>query len=351
MGFIRNILWNKNTVALQLLLFLMPHFIKAQKTDYKKLDYKEVDTWVRNLDTSKIDNHYLLAHTIEEKFIEKTERLRAIYVWMTENVSYDCIAYHNRKKLKAEPWEVYKYKRSICAGYANLFKELCELLSIECDVISGYALNDPKQTGKEFKKDNHAWNRVKLDDGKWYLIDATWGSGYTDEKVKKYTKEFNDYFYLTPPEQFILNHYPSKKKMQMLDKSVSKTTFINFPFASFGVFENKIKAFSPIKYCIKTKTNELIHFSYQTFDEQSIDSVKILLERGKEKSGWATDIVHEKREYYFDISFPEEGVFTMYIYLNDLLSFIYVLDIKKDESRSKQTEVVNDIEKHKIATN
>ena len=129
LGIINNTLSNRGLVALQLFLFLMPHFIMAQKTEYKKLDYKEVDNWVRNLDTSKIDNLYLLANMIEKKFTEKPEKLRAVYVWMAENVTYDCVGFHNRSKVKVQPWEVYKYKKSICAGYANLFKELCDPFS------------------------------------------------------------------------------------------------------------------------------------------------------------------------------------------------------------------------------
>lgn len=51
----------------------------------------------------------------------------------------------------------------VCEGYAKAFKILCRQFGIECALIIGRA-------GGE----NHMWNYVKMDDGKWYLVDTTW---------------------------------------------------------------------------------------------------------------------------------------------------------------------------------
>jgi len=50
----------------------------------------------------------------------------------------------------------------VCEGYAKAFKVLCDRLEIPCVLVSGDAGGA------------HMWNYVQMDDGKWYLVDATW---------------------------------------------------------------------------------------------------------------------------------------------------------------------------------
>ena len=61
---------------------------------------------------------------------------------------------------------------SVCEGYAEAFKLLCDKNGIECILVSGSATTS---TGTE----NHMWNYVRMDDGKWYAVDLTWDDGKT----------------------------------------------------------------------------------------------------------------------------------------------------------------------------
>ncbi len=54
--------------------------------------------------------------------------------------------------------------RTVCAGYATAFKVLCDSYDIPCVTVRGKA-----DSGV-----NHMWNYVKMEDGKWYAVDATW---------------------------------------------------------------------------------------------------------------------------------------------------------------------------------
>jgi len=52
-------------------------------------------------------------------------------------------------------------------------------------------------------------------------------AGYTD-KNKKFNKEFNNFFFLTPPQSFITNHFPYinnnievSKKWQLLENPLT----------------------------------------------------------------------------------------------------------------------------------
>ena len=57
---------------------------------------------------------------------------------------------------------------TVCAGYARSFKILCDEYNIPCIYVVGYGVNNSGDG------EAHAWNYVKMDDGKWYAVDATW---------------------------------------------------------------------------------------------------------------------------------------------------------------------------------
>jgi len=66
---------------------------------------------------------------------------------------------------------------AICEGYSKAFKLLCDRAGIPCEIIFGVADGE-----------NHSWNYVRLD-GIWYLVDCTWNSPVSDEKIIRH-----DYF-------------------------------------------------------------------------------------------------------------------------------------------------------------
>ncbi len=57
---------------------------------------------------------------------------------------------------------VFSKKGAVCEGYAKALQLLLNFSGIENIYVSGYAGG------------RHAWNMIKLDDGKWYWCDTTW---------------------------------------------------------------------------------------------------------------------------------------------------------------------------------
>lgn len=56
----------------------------------------------------------------------------------------------------------------VCEGYAKAMKILCGRFGIPSALIVGNAL---KSTGS---REDHMWNYIRMDDGSWYMVDATW---------------------------------------------------------------------------------------------------------------------------------------------------------------------------------
>lgn len=54
---------------------------------------------------------------------------------------------------------------AVCEAYAEAFKLLCDYYDIPCLLVIGQALPSGE---------NHMWNYVQMEDGKWYGLDLTW---------------------------------------------------------------------------------------------------------------------------------------------------------------------------------
>ncbi len=241
-----------------LVLFLIStvYLLKAQQVDslnittLKTADYTAVDNVVLKM-KKRYKNIPDLAKSITAPFNTDEEKVRAIFRWITENVAYDVAALklnnqtmnvryktNDPKNVIEGKWEdsYFKYaskvlskKKAICEGYATLFYELCRLNNIKCEVVIGYADETfGYKTGKNkivrYKKrkdfkTNHAWNKVFINN-QWYYLDATWASGFCDERLTKFTKHLDNYYYLTPEDELFPTHAENKKQTKRRNELV-----------------------------------------------------------------------------------------------------------------------------------
>ncbi len=79
-------------------------------------------------------------------------------------------AYNDRNEAEDALWAhsiigTFTHGKFVCEGYGKLFQILLNLSGIENSYVSGDAGG------------SHFWNTAKMDDGKWYWFDVTWGDG------------------------------------------------------------------------------------------------------------------------------------------------------------------------------
>lgn len=111
----------------------------------------------------------------EVKGYTRYEKVKSIHDTIAKQVSYDSTftngTAHEPTSVFLEPF------LPVCEGYAEAFKMLCDREGIPCVIVVGKA----KDSSGELV--GHAWNYVKMEDGKWYAVDLTWddqGSIYYD---------------------------------------------------------------------------------------------------------------------------------------------------------------------------
>lgn len=61
----------------------------------------------------------------------------------------------------------------VCEAYAKLFQLLCQNQGIPCILVTGGSVRD--SSGNVIS--DHMWDYVQMEDGLWYLVDATWDDG------------------------------------------------------------------------------------------------------------------------------------------------------------------------------
>ena len=158
-----------------------------------------------------------------------TEKARVIYRWIAENIDYDVYTFFSGLyKTPGCPDQgaeaVFSRRNGVCEGYSNLFLKMAEYAGLTASKISGWGRVD--YTDEGYTKD-HAWNAVKIS-GQWQLLDATWGAGYTDDN-EKYVRSFDDFWFLTPPNQFVYTHYPNDSSWQLLTPIVPVSIVAQYP--------------------------------------------------------------------------------------------------------------------------
>ena len=128
------------------------------------------------------------------------QKVQAIYDWITRNVRYDYANLGNDSYLlQYTAYAAVINRTAVCNGYASLFYRLANDAGIDCRFITGTAGG------------YHAWNIVRMDNGKYYCLDATWDEGQTNYRYfMKGTTEFGqDHTVITDENNtYFWNQYP-----------------------------------------------------------------------------------------------------------------------------------------------
>lgn len=182
--------------------------------------YNKVDEHALSAPTTVENCPKLLASYLTEHFDDEMLKVRAIFRWITDRIAYDVSQMNLTTDKTPSISKVFHMRKSVCEGYARLFKALCDSVDISCEIVKGWVKSENEDLEE---RPNHSWNCFKVQ-GKSYLCDATWGAGYLKEG--EFIKRFNDYHFCPDPEEFISSHYPEDKPKQFLATPVDKKTFL-----------------------------------------------------------------------------------------------------------------------------
>lgn len=253
----------------------------AQNKEYQ--NFKALDSLAK---TFKYKNDLpQLVNNLTQNCKTETEKYRAIFIWITDNIAYDYKTYNKKRKpvdVKCKGKEdcdekiakinneiidrVLSRKMAICDGYSKLFKRMCDLANLNCAIVEGYIKNSPYHIGTMGVLD-HAWNVIKIDN-QYYNVDLTWASGYCTKdnkgKLDGFVKDYNDYYWLTENKDFFRNHFP-KDSTWMNDSGISKDYYKNQPYIESYKMQS-LRFIKPEFGIINVKIGEKIKFDFSYDD-------------------------------------------------------------------------------------
>lgn len=213
-------------------------------------DFTKIDSLAETFSKKKYKKPEDLVPAMMNVCNSDIEKARIIFTWVAKNVRYDYakfisgdggVSYKKGEKeaaYKELAHEIYKDGKGVCMDYSALFQELCNIAGIECAFISGLT----RSAAEAGTWGSHAWNAIKID-GKWYLIDVTWASGYI--KKGRFKERFSQGYFMTRPDLFILNHFPKEEKWQLLETPIKRIEFNKMPNINYASGDYEILDFEP----------------------------------------------------------------------------------------------------------
>lgn len=187
---------------------------------YRTLDYFKIDS-----DAVKVAKHFNESYEeysdyekyfksiVKElsqnvgRFIERSKQnskstelfvVRAIFRFVCEFLEYK-----DEKNSKFTTM-IIDSKKSMCEGFSDMFVKLCDKAKIFAIKIHG---SSKDFNGNVSENTGHCWNAVFIGNC-FFPLDATWSWG-----TKK--KNFDDFWFLSHPEDFILTHLPDSNHPQL----------------------------------------------------------------------------------------------------------------------------------------
>lgn len=256
-----------------ILFVLMVNTGFAQK---RGVDFSLIDHQVWKINASSPDT---LAYLLTTAYTTDLQKVRSIFRWITENIAYKTTGRYKKpvpvknvfyeededtgalKPLNLRVAEnVLRKREAVCDGYARLFKTLCDYAGIPSEIITGFARADNRGSMKF--RSNHLWNAVSID-GEWHLLDATWASGFISFGGD-FVRHFDESYFLTPPKQFIQDHFPEDLKWTLLEDPPTLREFHQSPFKHTAFIRHKIVSYKPSNGIIEAAVGDKIVFELET---------------------------------------------------------------------------------------
>lgn len=227
-----------------------------------------------------------LAERIQKDFKSDHDRARAIYSWIALNMKYDYKAYLNPPKpvrfsyrneaekqeqitlIKDKTWQKgFESRKAVCEGFTLLYQRLCSLTGLKCEVIRGDSKRLLSDIGRENSLSNHSWNIVEVD-GRWILVDVTWGQGYYDGSRKVAVNHFTPVYFDTDPKYFFAKHFPDSG--MYLNKKLNKDDFLNGPLIFDVTIEGDHEILAPNSGIIHANDGDKITFRIKNISKSDV---------------------------------------------------------------------------------
>ncbi len=156
-----------------------------------------------------------LALYIDACYDNDADKARAIYEWITRNMTYNVYTtFTSRNEVYSEAkdlQETLRTRTGICKQFALLFKTVAEKVGIPAYIVSGY-----NKFNGALLPSPHEWCAAKIG-AQWFFYDPTFGMGYINSNSQFVHDPTLKYCQATP-QLLIQTHMPYDPIWQLLEQ-------------------------------------------------------------------------------------------------------------------------------------
>jgi transglutaminase/protease-like cytokinesis protein 3 len=228
------------------------------------------------------------------------EIVKKIHDWIAINIRYDVENFRIGNINNQDYYDVLRTGLTVCTGFSNLFKRLCDETGIECITVYGHGRESAIFEYENPRDGNHVWNMVKIDN-EWYMLDCTWDAGSASEING--AREYSTDYLFVKPEVMIYSHFPENPEYQLLDPPKTENEFVDLPFYHPKFFNAVIET-NPALNKINT-VQGILNVDFFMAHENIYLIIQILDMRGKEIK--RENIYKTGNRYRYAIIFPGPG--------------------------------------------
>ncbi len=271
-------------------------------------DFTDIDQHALNAPGGVEQSIPTLAAYLSKYARNDTEKARAAYRWIADRIAYGAQSHAGQGSSESPAANTLIARSAICSGYADLFEKLGVAMGLKVAVISGNAKGLGYTVGSPLTSAcSHQWNAVQID-GQWRLVDCAWGAGHIG-LGGAYSKDLDEHFFFTAPEEFIYHHFPTEPKWQLLSKPVTVDEFLKMPQLRSAFFTNGLKVVSHKQAAIAAQGSVSVTISAPQ---------DVLLTAKLTRSGRSTQSLaiaqREDDDYRIYAVLPEPGDYVLQIY-------------------------------------
>ncbi|WP_299551368.1 transglutaminase domain-containing protein [Seonamhaeicola sp.] len=333
---------------LLLLTFLWSFKPFAQTSDFKSIDFEKADSIAKQLKGASLNDMPILVHRLTSNLSTDVEKFRAVYTWVCLNIENDygnhlqnlkkrrkfqndstALANWNTEFKKRALKKLIKHKKTICTGYAYLLQELASFAGLNCKMVHGYGRTVSANVG-ELSIPNHSWNVIRLN-GKWYLSDPTWSSGFFHFDDGRFVAQYNDGYFLADPELFVKSHYPLDTRWILMETDAPTIDdFLTGPLVYGNTFKYSIMPLQPVSMKAEIPVNKEVAFKFRVPKDHEKSKFRLVMNRG------SSDIIIKPESYNEQTEILEfryvfkRGLYDVHLKVNDDVVTTYtVKGVKK----------------------
>jgi len=293
---------------------------------WEENDMAELDEYARSCPAEYTHSIQDLAAYLTDPFPEPLHKIRAIFAWVTDNITYDVHSFLNKIRKSQQPNDVLKSRSSVCEGYARLTQALGEACHLPIRMVSGFAKGaflNPQRGMRVDERGGHAWNSILLH-GQYLMIDSTWGAGYLDTAGGgTFQKRFNPFFFLTDPSKLIYSHFPKDATEQYLNPPLTEEEYFDLPWTKESYHQYNLLLQSPRpRTPVLETTNNTVDIYIEEMDNASIRQMKSISGLLKSSDGTAQQAIGQRA-----IGYQAEGRNVWWIHVLCTAPGTFTLDV------------------------